>query len=503
MKVFLLGAGPGDPGLLTLKARDILSLADVIVYDALANKQLLSLAKEDAEILYVGKIAGNHALPQDEINALLIRKAKEKKNVARLKGGDPYIFGRGGEEAEALREAGIPFEEVPGISSTIAAPAYAGIPLTHRDLVSQVTFITGHEKGGKESSNINWEALAKSRATLVFVMGMKNLPHIVERLLHSGLSPQTPAALIYRGTTSQQRSLTSPLALLPARAKEEGFTNPSVIVVGEVVSLHTKLNWFEEKPLFGRSIVVTRAREQASDLTCALTERGAEVIECPTIRIAPLPDYTELDSAIKNLAVYQWIIFTSVNGVRFFFERLHALGLDSRHLSGCSFCTIGPATAKALACHGIYADLTPERYVAESLADAFLKANTAPARILLPRASEARDVLPDRLRAEAMTVDVVPCYRTVPDGSEAASVQERLKAGTLSCITFTSSSTVKNFLSVVPKELLQANQNVRLAAIGPVTARTIRDAGLTCHIEAEEYTIPALVTAVTKAFAPQ
>ncbi|MEE0815743.1 MAG: uroporphyrinogen-III C-methyltransferase, partial [Desulfovibrio fairfieldensis] len=310
MKVYLLGAGPGDPGLLTLKARDALAAADVVVYDALANDSLLGHARPDAELIYVGKVAGNHALPQHEINALLVRKAKEGNIVARLKGGDPYIFGRGGEEAEELLAAGVPFEEVPGISSTIAAPAYAGIPLTHRDFASSVTIITGHENPDKPGSVHNWQALARSASTLVFVMGMKNLPDIARNLLDAGLDPRTPAALIYRGTTPRQRSLVATLRELPQAAVDAHFTNPSVIVVGKVASLHDKLNWFEQKPLLGKSIVVTRAREQASGLARSLSGLGAEVIQCPTIEIRALPDYAELDAAVARLADYGWLIFT-------------------------------------------------------------------------------------------------------------------------------------------------------------------------------------------------
>lgn len=341
MKVYLLGAGPGDPGLLTLKARDALAAADVVVYDALANDSLLGHARPDAELIYVGKVAGNHALPQHEINALLVRKAKEGNIVARLKGGDPYIFGRGGEEAEELLAAGVPFEEVPGISSTIAAPAYAGIPLTHRDFASSVTIITGHENPDKPGSVHNWQALARSASTLVFVMGMKNLPDIARNLLDAGLDPRTPAALIYRGTTPRQRSLVATLRELPQAAVDAHFTNPSVIVVGKVASLHDKLNWFEQKPLLGKSIVVTRAREQASSLARSLSGLGAEVIQCPTIEIRALPDYAELDAAVARLADYGWLIFTSVNGVRHFWQRLEAAGKDSRALGACKVAAIG------------------------------------------------------------------------------------------------------------------------------------------------------------------
>ena len=348
MKVYLIGAGPGDAGLLTLKGRDALACADVVVYDALANDSLLGHARPDAERIYVGKVAGNHALPQHEINALLVRKAKEGKVVARLKGGDPYIFGRGGEEAEELLAAGVPFEEVPGISSTIAAPAYAGIPLTHRNFASSVTIITGHENPDKPGSVHNWKALAASASTLVFVMGMKNLPDIARHLLDAGMDPDTPAALVYRGTTPYQRSLVATISTLPQAAVDNKFSNPSVIVVGKVCSLHDQLGWFEQRPLYGRSIVVTRAREQASGLAQSLTELGANVIQCPTIEISPLADYSELDAAVARLAEYGWIIFTSVNGVRYFWKRLAACGRDSRAIGQCKVAAIGPARPAGL-----------------------------------------------------------------------------------------------------------------------------------------------------------
>ena len=346
MKVYLIGAGPGDAGLLTLKGRDALACADVVIYDALANDSLLGHARPDAERIYVGKVAGNHALPQHEINALLVRKAKEGKVVARLKGGDPYIFGRGGEEAEELLAAGVPFEEVPGISSTIAAPAYAGIPLTHRNFASSVTIITGHENPDKPGSVHNWKALAASASTLVFVMGMKNLPDIARHLLDAGMDPDTPAALVYRGTTPYQRSLVATISTLPQAAVDNKFSNPSVIVVGKGCSLHDQLGWFEQRPLYGRSIVVTRAREQASGLAQSLTELGANVIQCPTIEISPLADYSELDAAVARLAEYGWIIFTSVNGVRYFWKRLATCGRDSRAIGQCKVAALGPARTR-------------------------------------------------------------------------------------------------------------------------------------------------------------
>ena len=496
-KVYLIGAGPGDFGLLTLKARDVLARADVVVYDALANASFLSFAGKNAERIYVGKIADQHALKQHEINALLVAKAREGKMVARLKGGDPYIFGRGGEEAQELLQAGVQFEEIPGISSTIAAPAYAGIPLTHRDYASSVTIVTGHENPDKAQSAINWSALARSASTLVFVMGMKNLPFIVRNLLAEGLPADTPAALVYRGTTPQQRSLVSTLEQLPEEAKKHGFTSPSVIVVGKVCQLHDELNWFEQRPLFGRRIVVTRAREQASGLAARLQELGAEVIEFPTIRIDPLPDESRLDQAVAELASYQWVIFTSVNGVRFFWKALRRQGRDARALASCRLVAIGPATASALEAHGLHADLVPEKYVAEGVVDALRRQGPLDkARFLLPRAARAREVLPEALREAHAVVDVVPCYETVPEEAPRQEVLDRILAGEVDCVTFGSSSTVENFLSLVPAAVMKEHPSVLLAAIGPVTAQTLAQHGLAAQIQPENYTIPHLVDAL-------
>jgi uroporphyrinogen III methyltransferase/synthase len=501
VKVFLLGAGPGDPGLLTVKARNVLAGADVIVYDALAFEGLLALASPGAERIYVGKVAGDHALPQERINALLVDKAGEGKTVARLKGGDPYIFGRGGEEGEALHAAGVPFEEVPGVSSAIAAPAYAGIPLTHRDFSSSVTIITGHENPDKEKSAHNWQALAQSASTLVFVMGMANLPRIAENLMRAGLDPQTPAALIHRGTTPRQRSLVSTVAQLPEAARDKGFVNPSVAVVGKVAALAEKLNWFEQKPLFGKSVVVTRAREQASGIASALSELGAEVLEFPTIEIRPPADFSALDSAVARLADYDWIVFTSGNGVRSFFDRLALAGKDSRALAGCKAAAIGPATARALAACGIRADFVPEHFVAESVADGLRRVTRLKGRrILLPRAAGARDILPRELRGAGARVDVIHAYETVPAKARGDEVLSRLAGGCLDCVSFGSSSTVENFLAQAPADVVRRS-GARLAAIGPVTARTLRDNGLECHIMPREYTMPALVEAIKNFFA--
>ena len=502
MKVYLIGAGPGDPGLLTIKGKDILEKADVVVYDYLANDTLLGYARPDAERIYVGKVAGNHALPQDGINKLIIEKAKEGKIVARLKGGDPYIFGRGGEEAEELLDAGVPFEEVPGISSTIAGPAYAGIPLTHRSFSSSVTLITGHENPDKPGSVHNWKALAASANTLVFVMGMKNLPDIARNLIEAGLSPDTP----HWGTTAKHRSLAATLGTLHEEGVRQGFTNPSVIIVGKVVTLRDRLNWFEQKPLLGRSVVVTRAREQASGLAAQLADLGAEVIQFPTIDIKPLEDYSSVDAAVRNLGAYDWLIFTSANGVKCFWERLEAQGLDARALYGLQVAAIGPATAQAVRTHGIAPDFVPEAYIAESVAEGLIGLGMDGKKVLLPRAREAREVLPEELRKAGAQVDVLPVYETVPAAAHRDEVLQRLEAGTLDAVTFGSSSTVDNFFAQIPADTIRnqpEEKRVKFASIGPVTTKTLAKYGFACDIQPEDFTISALVKALTAHYEKQ
>ncbi|MDL2316186.1 uroporphyrinogen-III C-methyltransferase [Desulfovibrio sp. OttesenSCG-928-A18] len=501
MKVYLIGAGPGDPGLFTLKGKELLARADVVVYDYLANEALLAHARNDAERIYVGKKGGDHTLSQEGINALIVQKARQGKSVARLKGGDPYMFGRGGEEAQELIAAGIPFEVVPGVTSGIAGPAYAGIPLTHRAHSSSVCFITGHEDPAKPETAHNWEALARGASTLVFYMGMKNLPDIAKKLIDAGMDPATPAAIVRWGTTPRHRSLVSELALLPEEARRQGFSAPSLIVVGSVVSLHDELNWFEHLPLLGKGIVVTRAREQASESAAMLTELGAEVVQFPTIRISPLADYSAARAAIARLSDYGIIIFTSVNGVAYFWRQLAEAGKDSRALGGLKVVAIGPATAAALRDRGINPDLLPEKYVAESVAEAVQRmygAELARTRILLPRAKIARDFLPAALGPLCAGLDVLPMYETLPDGGGREELLERLAAGEIHCITFGSSSTVSNFLSLIPAQTLRACPGLKLACIGPVTAGTLRDAGLECHIQPEDYSIPGLVQALVR-----
>lgn len=501
MKVYLIGAGPGDPGLLTLKGKEILQRADVVVYDYLASDRLLEYARQDAERIYVGKKGGAHTLPQDEINALIVGKAKEGKTVARLKGGDPYMFGRGGEEAEELVAAGVPFEEVPGVTSGIAGPAYAGIPLTHRAHSSSVTFVTGHEDPTKPDTAHDWTALARSASTLVFYMGMKNLPDISRKLVKAGMAPDTPAALVRWGTTPKHRSLVSTLTKLPEEALRHGFSAPSLIIVGSVVTLRDGLDWFEQRPLFGKGVVVTRAREQASDSAALLAELGANVIQFPTIRIVPLKEYGDVDEAVRRLAEYDLVIFTSVNSVKHFWNRLKERKLDARAFAGLKIAAIGLSTAAAIRERGIEPDFIPERYVAESAAEGILAlfgGDMTGRSVLLPRAREARDVLPNTLEAAGADVDILPVYETLPAGDRKEEVLAMLEAGEIQCITFGSSSTVTNFLSLIPAETLKRYPDVKLACIGPVTAATLQKAGLQCHIQPADYTIPGLVAELTE-----
>jgi len=500
-KVYLVGAGPGDPELITLKGLECIKNADVIIYDYLASPSLLKHAREHAEIIYVGKKGGDHTLSQDRINALIAEKAQKGFTVTRLKGGDPFIFGRGGEEAEVLIDARIPFEIIPGVTSAIAAPAYAGIPLTHRKFTSTIAFVTGHEDPAKAESNIDWAALAKGIGTLVFLMGVKNLPHITDRLMHHGMSPDTPVALVRWGTTPKQTTVSGTLDTIVERTKAAGLKPPAIIVVGHVVKLREKMRWFETRPLMGRCIVVTRAREQASDLVKRLSDLGAECLECPTIKVSPPQDVKPLDRAMENLSSYDWLIFTSVNGVNFFFERLFQKNKDVRALKDIHTAVIGPATEKRLFDFGLKSDIVPESYRAESVVKAFAGKDVTGRKILLPRAKEARPVLPLELKKMGAVVDEVTAYCThaVKDNTDVLSA--RLKERSIDMITFTSSSTVKNFRALFPNEdLKDLMRGVTIASIGPVTADTARDLGFDVHIIAESYTIPGLCQAILKHF---
>jgi uroporphyrinogen III methyltransferase/synthase len=502
-KVYLVGAGPGDPELITVKGLECIKKADVLIYDFLASPLLLKHASENTEIIYVGKKGGDHTLSQDRINALIVEKAEGGSTVTRLKGGDPFIFGRGGEEAEVLIEAGIPFEIVPGVTSAIAAPAYAGIPLTHRKFTSTVAFVTGHEDPAKEGSSIDWESLVKGIGTIVFLMGVKNLPHITDRLLSRGMDPKTPIALVRWGTTPRQVTVTGTLDTIVERVKAAGLKPPAIIVVGHVVKLRETMKWFENRPLMGRSIVVTRAREQASELVKRLSDLGAECIECPTIKTAPPEDIKPLDTALDHLSSYAWLIFTSVNGVNFFFNRLFEKNKDVRALNHVQTAVIGPATAERLFDFGFKSDIVPESYRAESVVKAFAKEDIAGKKILLPRAKEARPVLPLELTRMGAVVDEVTAYCTKAVKENADVIIERLKERTIDMITFTSSSTVKNFRALLPPEGLDnLIQGVTIAGIGPITADTARNLGFDVHIVAESYTIDGLCEAIQKYYHP-
>ncbi|MBW2570939.1 MAG: uroporphyrinogen-III C-methyltransferase [Deltaproteobacteria bacterium] len=500
-KVYLVGAGPGDPELITLKGLECIKNADVIIYDYLASPGLLKHAREHAEIIYVGKKGGDHTLSQDRINALIAEKAQKGFTVTRLKGGDPFIFGRGGEEAEVLIDARIPFEIIPGVTSAIAAPAYAGIPLTHRKFTSTIAFVTGHEDPSKAESSIDWEAIARGIGTIVFLMGVKNLPHITDRLMHHGMPPETPVALVRWGTTPKQTTVSGTLATIVERTKAAGLKPPAIIVVGHVVKLREKMQWFETRPLMGKCIVVTRAREQASDLVKRLSDLGAECLECPTIKVSPPEDVKPLDRAIENLSSYDWLIFTSVNGVNFFFERLFQKNKDVRALKDIHTAVIGPATEKRLFDFGLKSDIVPESYRAESVVKAFAGKDVTGKKILLPRAKEARPVLPLELKKMGAAVDEVTAYRTHAVKDNADVLSARLKERSIDMITFTSSSTAKNFHALFPNEdLKDLMQGVTIASIGPVTADTARDLGFDVHIVAESYTIPGLCQAILKHF---
>lgn len=498
-KVFLVGAGPGDPGLYTLRARELIQNADAIVYDYLASEVFLEWIKPQCEVIYAGKKGGDHTLRQHEINELLVKLAKKYEVVVRLKGGDPYLFGRGGEEAAYLVDNKIEFEVVPGVTSALAATAYAGIPLTHRDFSSSVTFITGHESETKKESVLQWEKLARSASTLVFFMGVKNLPYITKNLISAGLRANMPAALIQWGTTCKHRSLVSTLENIAHDAKKSNISPPALLVIGEVVNLKTKLDWFEKRPLLGKKIVITRSRAQASELASLLLEKGACVVQFPTIEITPLEDYSHLYDEFNRLNSYHWIIFTSVNGVEIFFKKLFEKGLDSRALSNSKICAIGPATANKIKKYSIVPDLIPEKYVAESIIDAFGKDNIKGKNILIPRAHEARDILPEELKKLGAKVSVVPVYKTILGHGDKDYVIEMIKNDNIDYITFTSSSTVKNFFKLIPTKIIEDNcKKIKFACIGPITANTLKEYGFKAHVMPENYTIQDLVAEIVK-----
>lgn len=497
-KVYIIGAGPGDPGLFTIKGLRCLKEADVVIYDYLVSQEIIHQAKESARLIYAGKKRGAHTLPQDEINRLLLHEAKQGNVVARVKGGDPFIFGRGGEEAEILAQAGIPFEVVPGVTSAAAVPAYAGIPLTHRNYTSTVAFVTGHEDAAKEESDIDWKCLA-GIGTVVFLMGVKNLGRITANLTAHGKPRDTPAALIRWGTTEDQETLTGTISDIAKKAEEKHFSPPAILAVGGVVDLRGVLNWYETKTLFGKGIVITRPEAQAEECASLLHAQGARVISFPTIKIVPPVSYDDLDRAIAGLPAYQWIIFTSANGVSSFLRRLKELGRDVRDLKELRICTIGPATAAQLEQLGIRVDLVPDEFISEGVVQAFERINLKRSRILLPRAETARDVIPEGLAKLGTKVDVVTAYRTVNSGRDKSELEKLMNDGKVDVITFTSPSAVHNFMEIMGRSYVTP-KGVKIACIGPVTAAAVTKAGLRTDIIQERYTIPGLVETLIKHF---
>ncbi len=495
--VYLVGAGPGDLGLVTLRAKECIENADLIVYDHLANPEMLGWAREDAEIIYAGKKAAEHTLTQDEINKLIVEKARDGKSVVRLKGGDPFVFGRGAEEAKEIADAGIAFEIVPGITSAIAGPAYAGIPVTHRAENSHVTFFTGHEDPSKLKSAIDYAALARLGGTQVMLMGVERIAQITREMLAQGVRADLPVALVRWATTVRQQTLVGTLENIAQRVVETGFESPAVAVFGDVVALRKDLNWYERRPLSGKRIVVTRTRKQAGALTSKLRELGADVIELPTIRIEPPTDLREFGQIVQDSHIYDWIVFTSPNGVEAFFKMFFKLFDDAREIGGAKIAAIGPATAQRVRDFHLHVDLQPEAFVAEAIVREFQKqGGVENLRILLAKAEKARDVLPKELSKLGAIVDEAFGYRTVPETRDVTGARRRLLDEGADLITFTSSSTVENFLALG----LAWPKGMQVASIGPITSKTARDNGLKVEIEARRHDIDGLVDAIRKYF---
>jgi uroporphyrinogen III methyltransferase/synthase len=491
----LVGAGPGDLGLVTLRAKERIEQADVLVYDYLCNPGILSWAREGVEIIYAGKKAGQHTLKQEEIDALLVEKTRAGKRVVRLKGGDPFLFGRGGEEAEALAAAGLKFEVIPGVTSAIAAPAYAGIPVTHRDHTSQLTIFTGHEDPTKPESSLDYQRLATQPGTKVMLMGVERLGPITEALKSHGASQEMPVALVRWGTTGRQQTLRGTLGDIAQRVAESGFSAPAVAVFGDVVKLRDQLNWFETRPLFGKRIVVTRTRKQAGGLSAALRQLGADVFELPTIRIDPPKDLYAFAELVRDAHTYEWIVFTSPNGVTSFFEIFFKIYKDVRSIGGARIAAIGPATAAKVREYRLDVDLQPEEFVAEGVIAAFQKFGSVENQtILLARAEQARDVLPQELARLGAIVDEAVAYRTVPEVEDVSGALARFKNEGADLITFTSSSTVENFLAMK----LPLPPQLSTASIGPITSATMKARGLRVDVEAKQYDIPGLVAAIQR-----
>jgi uroporphyrinogen III methyltransferase/synthase len=499
-KVFFVGAGPGERDLITLRGKQLIDSADAVVYDALANSALLPPGARETgrpELYYVGKRGGaKNPVTQHEINELLVKLAREGKRVVRLKGGDPFVFGRGSEEAQAMNDASIPFEIVPGVTAGIAAPAYAGIPVTHRGLSTSVTFVTGHEDPSKPHTQTNWSALAKSGGTLVLYMGVKTLASITRALLKDGMPPEMPAAAIQWGTHPRQRTVVATLDTIASKVEEQNIGAPSIIVIGWSVVLRDELNWFEKRPLYGRRIVVTRATQQALALTERLRELGADVIEMPATQIARL-DLAPLRSAIAGLSRYQWLILTSQNAVSIFWEQLLGEGKDARALAGLKVAAVGPATAGALLEHGITVDVIPKRFVAEGLLEMLRERDDVSGkRVLYVTAEVARDVLPQGLREMGAQLDVIEAYRSILDGQGAERLARTIESGKLDLATFTSGSAVRGYVDAIGEDLAK---HVPAVSMGPQTSEALREAGIEVKAEAKESTLDGLVSAVLSA----
>lgn len=488
-KVYLVGAGPGDTKLMTLKGLECIKKSDVIIYDRLANDEFLKEAKEDCEFIYVGKKSSNHILPQDKINEVILQKAIEGKIVTRLKGGDPYVFGRGGEEAEVLFDEGVDFEIVPGITSAIGGLCYAGIPITHRDYSSSFHVITGHLRDDEEKE-INWNALANCKGTLVFLMGIGNLKHISSELIKEGRDRKTPVALISWATRYNQRTIVTDLENVYEVAKENNVKAPSLIVVGDVVKVRDKLNFFENRALFGKKVVVTRARKQSSYLSEKINELGGKSIELPAIKIEKNDD-KDLKNEINNIREYTHIVFTSRNGVEVFFETIDKMGLDSRVLFGLKVCSIGTRTSEELLKRGIKSDIVPKRFVAESLFEEMKETLKKSDKILIPRSENARDFLVDKLR-EICDVTEIYSYKTIID-KKSEEIAKDVLNDDIDYITFTSSSTVKNLITIVGNDYKNILKNKKLVSIGPITSKTIEEFGLEVYKESEVSTIDGLI----------
>ena len=496
--VYLVGAGPGDPGLITLKGIQCLELADVVVFDRLIDKRLLGHAPADAEFIDVGKVRGKWRIRQQDINALLVTKAKEGNSVVRLKGGDPFVFGRGGEEAEVLESEGVPFEVVPGITSAIAAPAYAGIPLTHRNFASSITIVTGSEDPQKGESTVDWGKLSRDDGTLVVLMGWEHLPGIAQELMQKGRPSDTPVALVRWGTEPYQQTVTGTLSNIVDRGIKAGISPPVVVVIGAVVGLRDTLRWFDKRPLFGKRVLVTRTRPQAGTLSSLLSQRGAEAIEAPTIEIRPVDDYTALDNALNQLSAYEWAIFTSANAIDIVFDRLERVGGDARVFSDVLVGAIGPATATALKGRGIIADFVPESFVSEAMVEGLRGRIKNGDKVLLPRADIALETLTQGLAGLGAAVDEIAVYRTVIPRDSSVRVKEVLEKG-VDVATFTSASTVRNLAHLLDDELDRLS-GVIVACIGPITAAAARELGLKVDIVGKEFTINRLVDAIESYF---